>query len=106
MTSFEVLAYVSRDATFASSDMIALPLMDRFALFRDFLLPVLDLGLNDDVPTHAEPLNRISRLEVLFNGISNKLYRFLITHYSFRGHLLVLTGVINRDIGVWKSDSV
>ena len=78
--------------------------MDRFALLRDSLLAVLRLGLNDEVPGNAEPLNRISHLEASFNEISNKFRRFLISHYSVvRGRMLVLAGVINRDIGVWES---
>ena len=67
MSSFNVLAYVPRDATFATSDKTALLFMDRFALLRYCLLIVLRLGLNDDVPKDAEPLNRISRLEISFN---------------------------------------
>ena len=105
MSSFDVLASVPRDATFAASDMTVLPLMDRFALLRDSLLTVLRLGLNDDVPEDAEPLNPISHLEASFNEILNKFRRFLITHYSVaRGRMLVLAGVINRDNGLWESD--
>ena len=79
--------------------------MDRFALLRDSLLTVLSLGLNDEVPEDAESLNRISHHKASFNEISNTFSRFLITHYSaVRGRMLVLAGVINRDIGVWESD--
>ena len=47
----------------------------------------------------------ISHIEASFNEISNKFRRFLIMHYNVgRGRMLVLAGVINRDIGVWKSD--
>ena len=105
MSSFDVLAYVLRDATFAASNMTALPLVDRFAFLCDFLLIVLHLGLNDDVPKNTDPLNRISHFEVPFNEISNKFRRLLITHYSvLRGRMLVLAGIINCDIGVWESD--
>ena len=105
MSSFDVLAYVPRDATFAALDMTALPLMDHFALLRNYLLTVLRLGLNDEVPEDAEPLNRVSRLEASFKEISNKFRRFLITHYGVvRGRILVLADVINRDIGVWESE--
>ena len=79
--------------------------MDRFVLLCDSLLAVLRLGLNDDVPEDAEPLNRISHLEASFNEISNKFHRFFITHYSVvRGRMLVLGGIINHGIGVWESD--
>ena len=37
MSSADVPAYVPRDVTFTASDMTALPLMDRFALF--FAIP-------------------------------------------------------------------
>ena len=105
MTSFDLFAYVPRDATFTASDMTALPPMDRFALLRDSLLTVLHLDLNNDVPEDAEPLNRISHLEASFNEISNKFRRFLTTYYSVvRGRMLVLAGAISRDIGVWESD--
>ena len=96
MSPFDVLAYFSRDASFAASDIRALMLMDRFAPLRDSLLTVLYFGLNDDVPKDAEPLNRISRLEASLNKMSNKVRRFFITHYS---RMLVLAGVVNRDIG-------
>ena len=66
-SSFDVLAYVPRDAAFAASDMIALLIMDRFALLCNSLLTVLHLGLNYDVPENAEPLNCISHLEASFN---------------------------------------
>ena len=100
-SSFYVLVYVPRDATFAASDMTALPIMDRFAFLRDSLLTMLRLGLNDEVLGNTEPLNRISHLVASFNEISNKFRRFVITHYSaVRGRMLVLAGVINRDIGV------
>ena len=57
------------------------------------------------IPEDAEPLNRISHHKASFNEISNKFSRFRITHYSVvRGRMLVLAGVINRDIGVWESD--
>ena len=105
MSSFTVPAYVPHDAIFAASDMAALPLMDRFALLRDYLLTVLRLGLNDDVPKDAEPLDRVSHLVASFNEISNTFRRFLIAHYSVvRGRMRVVAGVINRDIGVWESD--
>ena len=105
MSSFDVLAYVPRNATFAASDTTGLPLMGHFALLRDSLLNVLHLGLNDDILDNAEPLSRISHLEASFNETSNKFRRFLITHYSVvRGSMLVIAGVINRDIGVWESD--
>ena len=103
MSSFDVLAYMPRDATFAASDMTVLPVMDRFALLRDSLLTVLRLGLNDDASENAEPLNRISHLEASFNEISNKFRRLLITHHSaVQGSMLVLAGVINRDIACGK----
>ena len=99
-----MLAYVPRDATFAAVDTTALSLMDRFALHRDSLLTVLRLSLNDEVPEDAEPLNRISHLVALFNEMSNKFHRLLITHYSVvRGRMLVLADVINRDIGVGQA---
>ena len=82
MSSSDVLAFVPRDATFAASDMTALPVMDRFALLRDSLLTMLLLGLNDDVPEDAEPLNRIFHLEASLNEISYEFHRFLITHYQ------------------------
>ena len=105
MSSFGVLAYVPRDATFAASDMTALSLMDRFALLRDPLLTVLRLGLNNDVPEDTEPLNRVPHLEASFNEISNKFRRFLIAHYSVVcGRTLVFAAVINRYIGVWEND--
>ena len=85
--------------------MTVLTLIDLFALLFDPLLTVLLLGLNDDVPEDAEPLNRTHHLETSFNEISNKFRRFLITRYSVvRGRMLVLAGVINRNIGVWESD--
>ena len=69
------------------------------------MLTALRFGLNGDVPEDAEPLNRIPHLEASFNEISDKIRRFLITHYRVvRGHMLVLAGVINRDIDVWESD--
>ena len=105
MSSFDVLAYVPHDAIFAAPDMTALPLVDQFALFPDFLLTVLRLVPNDDVPKDAEPLNRISHLAASFNEKSNKFRRFFITHYSVApGLMVVLAGVINRDIGVWESN--
>ena len=105
MSSFDVLAYVPRDATFAASDITDLPLMNRFTLRRDFLLTMLRLGLNDDIPEDAESLNRISHLEVSFKEISNKFRKFLIAHYSVvRGRMLVFAVVINRDIGRGETD--
>ena len=105
MSSFDVLAYVPRDATFAVSDMAALRLMNGIALLRDSLVTILRIDLYDDVPEDAAPLNRISCLEASFNEIFNKCRRFLITHWSkVRGRMLVLAGVINRDMGVWESD--
>ena len=101
MSSFDVLVYVPRDATFSASDMTAFPLTDRFALLRDSLLTVPRLGLNDDVPGNAEPLNSILHLKASFNEIPNKFRRF---RSVVRGRMLVLTGVTNRDIGVWKSN--
>ena len=71
MSSFYVLVNVPRDATFAASDMTALPIMDRLAFLRDSLLTMLHLGLNDEVLENTEPLNRISHLEASFNEISN-----------------------------------
>ena len=55
MSSFNVLVYVPRDATFAASDMTALPIMDHFAFLRDSLLTVLRLGLNDEAPKIRSP---------------------------------------------------
>ena len=55
MSSFDVLAYVPRDATFAASDMTALPPMDRFVFFRDSLMTVLRLGLNMMFPKMRSP---------------------------------------------------
>ena len=82
MSSFDVLTYVPRDASFAASDMTSLVPMNRFALLHDILLTVLRLGLNDDVPEDGESLNRISHLEASFNEIPTSFRRFLITHYS------------------------
>ena len=105
MSSFDELEYVPRDAAFAASDMTALPLMNRFALLRDFLWTVLLLGLNDDVLEDAEPIHRSSYLEASFNEIAKKFRRFVITFYSVvRGCMLVLAAVNNRDISVWESD--
>ena len=105
MSSFYELEYVPRDAAFAASDMSALPLMNRFALLRDFLLTVLLLGLNDDVLEDAEPIHRSSYLEASFNEIAKKFRRFVITYYSVvRGCMPVLAGVNNCDISVWESD--
>ena len=79
--------------------------MDRAVLLRDSLLTVLYLGINDHVPEDMEPLNCISRLEASFNEISTKFCRFLITHYSIvHRRMIMIAGVINRDIGAWKSD--
>ena len=64
-SSFDVLAYVPRDETFAASDKTSLPLVDRFALLRDSMLTVLRLGVNNDVTEDAEPLDRISHLDAL-----------------------------------------
>ena len=101
MSSFDVLACVPPNATFAASDMTAFSLMDRLALLRDPLLTVLRLGLNNDVPEDAELLNRVPHLEVSFNEISNKFRRFLIAHYSaVCGRMFVFTAVISRYIGV------
>ena len=100
-----MLPYVLRDATFAASDRTALPLLHRFGLLCDSLLSALRPGLNDGVREDAESLNRISRLEVSFNEISNKLCRFLITHYSVVCRcMLVLAAIIKNHIGVRTSD--
>ena len=99
-----MLTYVPRDANFAASNITVLPLMDRFAVFRDSSLTVLRLGLNDGVPKPGEPLSCIFHFEATFNEIFNKFRMLLITHYSVvRGCILVLAAVINRDIGVWGS---
>ena len=104
MSSLDELAYVRRDAILVASDMADLPLVYRFALHRDFLLTVLRLGVNDDVPENAEPLDSNSSLEASFSEISNKFRRFLIAHYGVtRGRMPVFAGVINRDIGLWES---
>ena len=105
MRSFDVLAYLPRDATFTALDITSLPLMDHFALLCDVLLAVLCLGLNNDVPEDTETLNCISRLKASFNEISNKFRMFLFTRYwVIRGRMLVLAVVIQRDIGGWESD--
>ena len=104
MSSFQVLAYVPRDATFAASDMTALPL-DHAASRPEY-----------DVPKYTEPLNRIYRLEPSFNEIFTKFSMVLLTHDSvvrscmlalagvLRGRMLVLAGAFNHDIGIRKSD--
>lgn len=69
MSPFDVVVNVPRDATLASSDMAALPLMDRFSLPLDFLLTMLRLGIHDDVSEDAEPLARNSHLGASFSEI-------------------------------------
>ena len=61
-------------------------------------------GSQQIISSDAEPLNISSFPQASFNEISNKFSRFHITHYSIvHGRILVLAGVINRDIGVWES---
>ena len=69
---FDVLAYGPRDATFAASDITALPLMGRFGLLYNSFLTGMRFSLNDDVPKVAESINRISRLEAWFNESSTR----------------------------------
>ena len=107
MSTFHVLAYALRDATFAGSSMAALPLMDRCTLLHDSLRTALRIGRNGDAPNqvHMEPLRHTFHLVVSLSDISYESRRFFITYYSVvRGRMFVVAGVINLDIGVWEND--
>ena len=77
--------------------MTVLPLIDRFALLRDSALTMLRLGLNGDILEDAEPVFLASRPRPTRSPASSAG-----SYSEVRRRMLVLAGVINHDIGVWK----
>ena len=99
MSSFDVLAYVPRNASFAASDMTAFSRTDHMALFRDFLLIELCLGLYDDAPQSYLSLRGLVQQDLQqAQQVSDH------TLQCIRARMLVLACVINRSIAVRESD--